>query len=97
LTEDSQEAIFICNDFESEKSNPLVDGAFLIANAIKKSKSIIELGVMGNRYLPGKIMEWINAGIITKENKPNILYVDVAGNWITDFCVGLNGEGVYQK
>lgn len=97
LTEDSQEAVFICNDFESEKSNPLVDGAFLIANAIKKSKSIIELGVMGNRYLPGKIMDWIDAGVITKENKPNILYVDVAGNWITDFCVELNRVGVYQK
>jgi hypothetical protein len=98
LTEDSKEAIFICNDFESEKANPLLSGTILLANAIKKSKSIIELGNMGNRYLPGKVMEWIDEGVITKENKPNILYVDVAGNWITDFCIYLNQHtSIYQK
>lgn len=97
LTEASQEAIFICNDFESERSSLLLDGAILLANTIKKNKSITTLGMEGNQYLPGKVMEWMTEGTINRENKPNILYVDVAGNWITDFCMMLNEMDLYSK
>lgn len=97
LTEASQEAVFICNDFETEKANPLVGGFILLANVVKKNKSIRELSLMGGRYLPGTIMEWVDNTTITQENKPNILYVDVAGTWITEFCIALNRENIYQK
>ncbi|MFD2935190.1 hypothetical protein [Spirosoma flavum] len=97
LTEAGQEAVFICNDFRTENANPLVDGFILLANTIKKNKSIRELALMGSRYLPGKMMEWIAETTITKENKPNILYVDVAGTWIMEFCVALKQEMIYQK
>ena len=97
LTESSEEAIFVCNDFQSENANPLIDGFILLANTVKKNKSIRELALMGSRYLPSKTMEWIAEKTITKENKPNILYVDVAGNWITEFCITLNQEAIYKK
>jgi hypothetical protein len=97
LTQLGQEAALTCSQFQSENSNLLLDGALLLTNAIKKNKSIINLALTGNRYLPAKLMDWIEAGTISKENKPNILYVDAAGNWITDFCVMLNGVSVYKK
>lgn len=97
LTEAGSEAAFICNDFQSEKSNPLMDGALLLVNTVKRHKSIIDLSRTGNRYLIPKVMEWIDNGIITVENKPNILYVDAAGNWITDFCIDLNHSRLYNK
>lgn len=97
LTQIGQEAALTCSQFQSDKPNLLLDGALLLTNTIKKNKSIINLALMGNRYLPGKVMEWVKDGTINKENKPNILYVDAAGNWITDFCIRLNEEGVYKK
>jgi len=97
LTESGSEAAFICNDFQSEKSNPLLDGALLLVNAVKHHKSIIDLSRMGNRYLLPKVMEWIDNGTITTENKPNIIYVDAAGSWVTDFCIDLNHSPLYNK
>ncbi|MES1222322.1 MAG: hypothetical protein ABUT20_42905, partial [Bacteroidota bacterium] len=63
----------------------------------RKHKSIIDLSTGGNKYLPSKVNEWIGKGIINKKNRPNILYVDVAGAWITDFCIELNKNPVYQQ
>ncbi|HJT74191.1 MAG TPA: hypothetical protein VJ720_09235, partial [Chitinophaga sp.] len=97
LTEAGGEAAMICNEFQSEKTNPLVDGVLLLTNVIKHHKSIIDLSLIGNRYLAPKVVEWINDGTITRENKPNILYVDVAGTWITDFCIDLNHIPLYNK
>ena len=57
----------------------------------------IDLSIDGNKYLPVKLNEWISKGIVNKKNKPNILYVDVAGNWITDYCIDLNKGGLYVK
>ncbi|MFA6056893.1 MAG: phosphatidylinositol-specific phospholipase C domain-containing protein [Taibaiella sp.] len=97
LTQNSDEAALICNDFESAKSNPILDGIILLTNTINKNKSIRDLSYLGSLYLQGKVIDWINTGTINKENKPNILYVDVAGTWITDFCIGLNNEKLYGK
>ena len=97
VTEASEEAAFICNDFQSEKSNPLVDGAILLINSAKKNKSIIDLSYDASRQLPVKVSAWLEDGTINKKNKPNILYVDVAGTWITDFCVNVNSYSAYQK
>ncbi|PSL23322.1 hypothetical protein [Chitinophaga ginsengisoli] len=97
LTETGSEAAMICNEVQSEEANPLADGALLLTNVIKHHKSIIDLSLIGNRYLVPKVMEWIADGTIDKENKPNILYVDVAGNWITDFCIDLNNMPLYNK
>ncbi len=90
LTEAGKEAAFICNDFQSGKSNPIVDGAILLINTINKHKTIMDLAFEGAKSLPLKIYEWLGDGTITKVNKPNILYVDVAGTWITDFCIDMN-------
>ena len=49
------------------------------------------------KLLPVKVNEWIDNGTINKNNKPNILYVDVAGVWITDYCVDLNNKTIYNK
>jgi hypothetical protein len=97
LTQSSDEAALICNDFESQKTYPILDGIILLTNTINKNKSIRDLSYLGNLYLQGNIMNWIDDGTINKENKPNILYVDVAGTWITDFCIGLNNEKPYLK
>jgi hypothetical protein len=63
----------------------------------RKHQSIIDLSIGGNKYLPSKINEWMSNGKINKKNKPNILYVDVAGTWITDYCIELNKNALYQK
>ncbi len=97
LTESGDGAAMVCNAFESEKTNPLLDGALLLTNAVMHNKSIISLSQIGNRYLIPKMEEWLQNGTITKENKPNILYVDAAGNWITDFCIDLNNRAIYTK
>ena len=96
LTQSSDEAAMVCNDFQDEKTNPLINGAMLLTNVIRKHQSIIDQAVRGNRYLAVKMNEWIANGIITAKNKPNILYVDVAGGWITDYCIGLNNSGLYK-
>ncbi|MDB5087096.1 MAG: hypothetical protein JWR09_1090 [Mucilaginibacter sp.] len=97
LTEAGQEAAFICNDFQSPKSNPLLDGAKLLLNTVKNNKSIIELALTGNQVFTDNVNAWISKGIINTHNHPNILYVDVSGNWITDYCVLLNAQPIYSN
>lgn len=96
LTQSSDEAPVICNEFQDEKINPLVNGVMLLANVIRKNKSIIDHSLEGNKYLPIKLNEWIKDGTINKQNKPNIVYVDVAGAWITDYCIDLMRTALYR-
>lgn len=97
LTQSPDEAALICNDFQSEKTSPVINGAMFLTNLIKKNKSIVDLSLKGNNYLPAKMNEWLANGTINKNNKPNVLYVDVAGTWITDYCVDLNNHSLYSK
>ncbi|MFL9485295.1 hypothetical protein ACI6Q2_21110 [Chitinophagaceae bacterium LWZ2-11] len=97
LTQSSDEAAMVCNDFQSEKTGLVLDGAMLLTNVLRKHKSIIDLSQTGNKLLPGKVNDWINAGIINKLNKPNILYIDVADTWITDYVISLNSTALYKK
>jgi hypothetical protein len=96
LTQSSDEAALVCNDFQNEKVSPVINGMMLLTNVIKKNQSITDLATFGNKYLPAKVNEWINTGMINKNNKPNVLYIDVAGAWVTDYCIELNGMSVYN-
>ncbi|RCH54703.1 hypothetical protein DJ568_09425 [Mucilaginibacter hurinus] len=96
LTQSPDEAAMICNDFESKKPGLLINSAMLLTNMVKKYKSIIDHSIMGNKFISKSVNDWINAGVITKTNKPNILYVDVAGSWITDYCIELNKSKIYN-
>ncbi|MDR6940799.1 phosphatidylinositol-specific phospholipase C domain-containing protein [Mucilaginibacter pocheonensis] len=96
LTQSGDEAALICNDFQNEKVSPVINGMMLLTNVIKKNQSITDLAISGNKYLPAKVNEWISNGTINKANKPNILYIDAAGAWITDYCIELNGTPVYN-
>ena len=96
LTQSADEAPMICNDFEDEKLSPVVNGVMLLTNVIRKHRSIIDRSVAGNQYLPASVDEWIKDGTINKKNKPHILYVDVAGAWITDYCIDLNKSSLYR-
>jgi hypothetical protein len=97
LTQSPDEAAIICNDFQDEKTSPLLSGAMLLTKAIKKYQSIIDLSLKGNKYLPSSVNGWINDGTINNVNKPNVLYVDAAGAWITDYCIELNNLPIYQR
>lgn len=97
LTQSADEAAIICNDFQDERTSPIFGGAMLLTKAIKKYMSIIDLSLKGNKYLPSNVNGWINDGTINKENKPNVIYVDAAGAWITDYCVELNKLPIYQQ
>lgn len=97
LTQIGQEAAFTCGQFQSENGNLLLDATLLVTNTIKKNKSIISLAQLANGYLTVKVVDWLQEGIISRDNKPNILYVDAAGSWITDFCIFLNNTAVYKK
>jgi hypothetical protein len=97
LTQSSEEAAMVCNDFEDEKLNPAVNGAVLLTNLLMKHRNITELALKGNKSLYSNLQDWISSGLITKKNKPNILYVDVAGAWITDYCIDLNNSILYKK
>ncbi|MHA4808014.1 PI-PLC domain-containing protein [Flavitalea flava] len=97
LTQSADEAAMTCNDFQDENVNPLISGAMLLTNVIRKHQSIINLSLDGNKYLPVKLNEWIAGGKINRKNKPNIIYVDAAGGWVTDYCIGLNNSGLYNK
>ncbi len=96
LTQTSDEAPMICNDFEDDKLSPVVNGVMLLANVVRKHKSIIDHSLEGNKYLPATLDDWIKDGTINKQNKPHILYVDVAGAWITDYCIDLNKTALYR-
>ncbi len=96
ITQSADEASAICNDFQDEKLNPLVNGAILLVNMIRKNKSIVDHAKIANQQLPVKINEWILNKTITNKNKPNIIYVDVAGSWATDYCIGLLQHPLYK-
>ncbi len=97
LTQNSQEAALVCNDFESENVNPIINSMMLLTNVVNNNRSITNLAIFGNKYLSAKLNEWIRTGVINKKNKPNIVYTDVAGGWVTDYCVELNSLPVYNK
>lgn len=97
LTQSSEEAAMVCNDFQDEKLNPAVNGAVLLTNMLMKHRNITDLAMKGNKSLFSSLQDWIGSGLITKKNKPNILYVDVAGAWITDYCIDLNKTALYKK
>ncbi|MEO6148799.1 MAG: hypothetical protein ABIN95_13650 [Mucilaginibacter sp.] len=96
LTQSADEAAMICNDFESKNTGLFLNSAMLLTNMVKKYKSIIDHSIMGNKLISKSLNDWINAGVITNVNKPNILYVDVSGSWITDYCIELNKSKVYN-
>lgn len=96
ITQSADEASAICNDFQDDKLNPIVNGAILLANMLRKNKSIIDHAKLANKQLPLKINEWITDNTINKKNKPNIIYVDVAGTWATDYCISLLKTPLYQ-
>lgn len=95
LTQSADEAAMVCNDFQDDKVNPLINGAMSLTNVLRKHQHLIVLATQGNKHLTQQVDEWISDGTINKDNKPNILYVDVAGKWITDYCVRLNQGNVY--
>jgi hypothetical protein len=97
LTQSPDEAAMVCNAFEGDHTSVVVNSIMLLTNVARKHQSIIDLSIGGNKYLPSKINEWMSNGKINKKNKPNILYVDVAGTWITDYCIELNKNALYQK
>jgi hypothetical protein len=97
LTQSADEAAMICNDFQNEKVNPLINGAMLLTNALRNHRSIKDLSLIGNRSILTQLNQWISDGTINRNNKPNILYVDVAGGWITDYCIRLNENPLYQR
>ena len=97
LTQSSDEAAMVCNDFQNEKMSPIINGAMLLTNVIRKHQSVIDLSLDGNKNLPGWINKRLSNGTFTSFNKPNILYVDVAGAWITDYCIELNNKQLYTS
>lgn len=97
LTQSGQEAALICQGYRPDKTGALVSGVILLANALKKNETILDLSAKGNRLLLPTLSEWIANGTVNARNKPNILYVDVAGSWITDYCIDLNNSQLYKK
>jgi hypothetical protein len=97
LTQSSDEAAMICNDFQDENISPVINGALLLTNVLRKHLSIKNLSLNGNKSILPELNGWIASGVVHKNNKPNILYVDVAGGWITDYCIQLNMTDLYAK
>lgn len=97
ITQSADEASAVCNDFQDEKLNPIVNGAILLANMIRKNKSIIDHAKLANQQLPIKMNEWITNKTITHKNKPHIIYVDMAGAWVTNYCVFLLQSPLYKS
>jgi hypothetical protein len=97
LTQSGEEAALVCSGYRPDKTGALVSGVILLTNALKKNQTIIDLSAKGNRLLLPTLNEWIGDGTINERNKPNILYVDVAGSWITDYCVDLNNSQLYSR
>jgi hypothetical protein len=95
LTQSADEAAMVCNDFQDDNVNPLINGAMSLTNVLRKHQHLIVLATQGNKHLTQQVDAWISDGTINKDNKPNILYVDVAGKWITDYCVRLNQGSLY--
>lgn len=97
LTQSPQEAAMVCNAFESDKNSPVFDGTILVASWLTGAKSILAHARRANKVLPSKFNKWIDDGTVNKVNKPNILYVDDAGSWITKYCIQLNDLPLYKK
>jgi hypothetical protein len=97
LTQSAEEAAMVCNAFQSDKNSPVFDGSLLVANWLMGAKSILAHAKKANNILPAKLDKWIADGTISTKNKPNILYVDAAGSWITRYCIQLNKTLLYQK
>lgn len=97
LTQSPQEAAEVCNSFQKEGANPIMDGVILLSNMIGKTKSIIDLAKLGNAELPASLYRWIDEKVIVEDNKPNIIYVDNAGVWVTNLCVQLNKKALYHR
>lgn len=97
LTQSADEAAMSCNAFQSENAGVLLNTTILLINKINKHKSILNLARMANSVLVAKMREWMDEGTVNAKNKPNILYVDDAGTWITDYCVWLNSRIPYFR
>lgn len=96
LTQTSDEAAMVCNDFQSQRTGLALDMTMLLTNLIRGHKSILTLSHKNNQRLTSAISNWIADNTINRYNKPNILFVDVAGQWITDYCIQLNQHALYQ-
>ena len=97
LTQSPTEASMVCNEFQSERVGMVVNSLLLISNLVGRYKSIIRLADYCNKKLPDAIDNWIRTGVINQNNKPNILYVDNAGSWVTDLCIRLNQHPLYTS
>ncbi|MBB6498589.1 hypothetical protein [Pedobacter cryoconitis] len=97
LTQSPQEAAMVCNAFESDQNSPLFDGAIFLTNVLSKHKSIITHARRANKVFKDQVNKWIADETINSKNKPNILYVDDAGSWITQYCMELNMSALYNK
>lgn len=97
LTQSSEEAAMACNDFQTDEISPLVNGMILLTNIIRKHRSIRSLALVANASLYSSIDNWIGAKVISHINKPNILYTDMSDVWITNYCIQLNNQTLYQK
>lgn len=95
LTQSSQEAAMACNDFQSEEINPFFNAVLLLTNIIRKHQSIRKLGVMANKQLIPAVDSWIKSKVITKKNRPNIIYTDMSDLWVTNYCIKLNNTFPY--
>ncbi|QNK64213.1 hypothetical protein H7F33_06925 [Pedobacter sp. PAMC26386] len=96
LTQSAKEAAMVCNAFESDQNSPVFDGAVFLANVLSRHKSIITHARNANKILKTQLNQWIADQTINHKNKPNILYVDDAGSWITQYCVELNQTPLYH-
>jgi hypothetical protein len=97
LTQSHDEAAMVCNNFQSEEISPVINSVLFLTSVIKKHQSIIDLSVHGNKYLPAAVNGWIEKKLITAANKPNVIYVDAAGTWVTDYCIDLNKTSLYAR
>ncbi|NCD68439.1 phosphatidylinositol-specific phospholipase C domain-containing protein [Mucilaginibacter agri] len=97
LTQTADEAAMVCNDFQSEELNPIVDGAIFLTNVFRKHHSIRDLSLTGKKPIFLLMNKWLADGTLNKNNKPNILYVDVADSWATGYCIQLNKQAIYNK
>lgn len=96
LTQSAKEAAMVCNAFESDQNSPVFDGAVFLANVLSRHKSIITHARNANKVLKTQVNKWIEDQTINAKNKPNILYVDDAGSWITQYCIELNQSELYN-
>jgi hypothetical protein len=96
LTQSTKEAAMVCNAFESDQNSPVFDGAVFLANVLSRHKSIIAHARNANKVLKKQVNKWIDDQTINSQNKPNILYVDDAGSWITEYCIELNQSALYN-